>query len=141
MLYYHGTTDVAAKQIRRVGLKPHRESAYDMVTIFGDDMRTLPGEEENTLYVTADKRWAKGYAVFRTAYEKAKQGEAVVHPISGVPFFKKGEPCHCKISPVVVVLDVPERISLQLQNDPQDYEAKVCACVIGPEYIKEVIKL
>ena len=142
MLYYHGTTKRSAEAIRREGLKPHRETAYELVVhrFFGDHkLRDVEGEDESLIYVSPDKNLAMSYAIFRAEYEKAKKGTELEHPIYHTTFVKDTNVVHRPSKPALVVMDIPKEIERKLERDVQDSgEAYVCACVIGPEHIKRI---
>lgn len=138
MLFYHGTTERVSKAIQREGLRPHRETAYKMSDDYTEDFRKLPGEQAQTIYITENRRWANAFARFRADYEMADNGEAIIFG-EGASFYKKGNSCECKEKPVVIVFDVPENIARKFEYDIQAYEGLVCECILGPEYIKEIV--
>ena len=144
MRYYHGTTMNAAQQIKREGLKPNREAkSYNLMreTEFGRTirLRDMPGENQPVTYVTTNPEMARGYAKFRTQYEMAGKGEAVVHATTGAEFRKLDPSCGCKETPAMVVLDLPEELTDQFQMDIQDFNgAFIHYGVIPPEYIVDI---
>lgn len=140
MLYYHGTTQKAAEAIQREGLKPHRETAYQVKSAWaGDDLRTAPGEDEQVIYITKHKALAEKFAVFRAQYEMAQPGDLIPWEVNNGQFKSmSAESCDCIEYPVVLTLDIPMEIEALLEGDVQDDRAVVCACVIGPKHIVKV---
>ena len=139
MLYYHGTTRRVAEAIQHEGLRPHRETAYEITTEFGDNFRELPGEKDQVVYLTKHRDEAESFAHFRARYEMAQPGEAVSVPMFPVQYKAyESASCNCIEEPVLIAFDIPEELEHKFTADIQDKRAKVCACVIPPQYIKSV---
>ena len=139
MLYFHGTTRRVAEAIQREGLRPHRETAYAIKTEFGLNLRELRGEKDQVVYLTKHRDEAESFAHFRARYEMAQPGEAVSVPMFPTQYKAyEAASCNCIEEPVLIAFDIPEELEHKFTVDIQDYRAKVCACVIPPQYIKSV---
>lgn len=145
MRYYHGTTDVVAELIKNNGLIPHRETAFQLVNIFGGELRNKKGEQEPYVYLSPKIEYARSFAQFRSEYEEANDGDAVTYfdPLDQdfITFWKIAGSCKCKVNPVVIEFDIPNTFHLQI--DPQYHSAgmKVCRCTIPSQYIVKIHKL
>jgi hypothetical protein len=142
LIIYHGTTVQAANKIKKEGLIPHRESAFD--TIRSDDgvrLRApyMPMETEERTYVTTKKTIAVMFAQFRTKYERAKPGEAI--PWGNIEMIKHSGRQMKTANPAVIQFDIPDSWKDKLEEDVQAislYGALTCLCTIPPQYVRTV---
>lgn len=140
MILYHGTTDIVANEIKKVGLKPHRETAYQIEDWDGVNLRTKRGEKQAVIYLTPYPDRAVHYARFRSDYERAEYGETVRFGFTA--FRKVTEVKHIDVNPVVIAFDIEDDlITKKFKRDIQDYEAVVCKCEIPPTKIVDVIPI
>jgi hypothetical protein len=140
MIVYHGTTLSAARQIRKIGLIPHRETAFNTMRSdngwkLRDESGNTPMENEPRVYVTRRKDVAEMFAQFRAQYERAKPGEAL--PWGGLKLIKLGR-TQRKANPAIVELDIPEDIQLETDVQADMFDGLTCQCPIPADYVKAV---
>lgn len=138
MIYYHGTTDKAASQIKSVGLRPHRQTSYRMTNFYTGnplhrDIELLP-----LVYLTPNKHEAESYAQFRTAYEKALPGELLDFNHGDTKFIKTAKKHTDNVSPVLITFDVPSELEREFVTDENDNDAIMSAKPIPASYIKSI---
>lgn len=149
MIVYHGTTHLTARQIKKVGLVPHRSTAFSVTmedwggTRFNIRDKGVVGEDQPFIYVTRDRELAIRFAKFRAAYDAATKGTDIdwTDGYNHRALRKEVEGRHKSAKPVVIAFDVDESITAQFRRDPQEPDAQVCLCIITPEHIVEVISI
>lgn len=138
MLFYHGTTKSAAEKIKIEGLRPHRETAFQLIDRNDELLRNWPGENEQRAYLTWNLNHAVRYARFRVNYEAARKGEEI--RFGFLPFFKNTD--HVSLEkPVVLEYDIPPSFVEKLEEDIQDSDAASFKGTIPKEYLKDIIEL
>jgi hypothetical protein len=144
MIFYHGTTLDAARQIQKQGLIPHRESAYQLVDDNGDYLRDMPGEDKPYIYLQSQEQIAEDYARFRAMYERANYGQLIdtgdASQLAAMEKITRKRNPNAK--PALVTFDVPEAMASQFEMDYQNWDGgHVCLCVIPPKYITSVTEV
>jgi hypothetical protein len=142
MIFYHGTTLDAARQIQKQGLIPHRESAYRLKDLYrGVILRKLQGEDKPYIYLQSEKDIAEDYARFRAAYESSAY-HAVIDMPRLEPMVKLARKRNPDAKPALITFDLSEYMSRQFTMDPQNWQGgHVCLCVIPPKYITSVTEV
>jgi hypothetical protein len=141
MIFYHGTTLDAARQIQKQGLVPHRETAYDLIDAIGRKLRDMPGENRPYIYLDIDRDMAQSYAKFRAAYERADYQEPIDGGMAMRPL-KLAKEKNPNAKPAVISFDVPSTIARKFKLDMQEPRgARVCLCMIPPKYITSVTEV
>jgi len=142
MIFYHGTTLDAARQIQKQGLVPHRESAYQLVDDRGDYLRDMPGEDKPYIYLQDNPTIARNYAIFRANYERAHKGEQIEVDMLLSEMYKTASEQNPNAKPALITFDIPSTIARKLKRDPQNWQGgHVCLCMIPPKYITSVTEV
>ncbi len=153
VVVYHGTTKTAAESIKREGLIPHRETAFNFERTDDDagSIRNAPYEQIPLVYVTPIKEMAEAFARFRAKYERAKDGAIVQWGGLNEPEKRTANdprPAQLKkldsrrevtAEPAIVELTLPENFKHELLPDP-NYETLgfVYPGTIPAEYVEDV---
>jgi hypothetical protein len=112
---YHGTTDLAASQIKQNGLQPHRSTAWNAMTNYGINIQDNWPEQQPWCYVTMSKPVATKFAQMRAGYEKTRPGEVIPETPHWI---KEAQDIHPKVRPVVITFHLPIGWKHKFQADP-----------------------
>jgi hypothetical protein len=137
MIFYHGTTLDAAKQIKREGLKKIPDKALQIQAL-----RDFP-----YVYLLQDYNKAAMFARFRAIYERAPYGKDLSgippagYNVFGIPWKKLTKTRTPKAKPAIVVFDLPASVQSKLKRDPDSQTGMVCQCVIPPQYVRAITEV
>ena len=138
-VFYHGTVLPSAKKILAEGLKPVAEKAFQV--------NMIPTSRKGYVYVTTEKELAARFAEARAAYDATQPGRTVIVHDYGLMKREEAQPAYTVPSdekPVVVEIDIPEKIVRSFQPDPDSGETPGTEVtflkkgIIPKEFIKKV---
>jgi hypothetical protein len=134
MIFYHGTTLDAAKQIQREGLKKIPSRALQIQNL----------QDYPFVYLLPQLDKAEMYARFRAIYDRAPYGTDMsgIPPAGYNPFVgqwtKTSTTRNPKAKPAVVTIDLPTSFRARLRRDPDSGLGLVCQCTIPPQYVRGI---
>lgn len=141
VIAYHGTTESAAEQIKREGLRPHRQTAFQ-IQIAGTQaiLRNEPEEQMPWAYVTFNRDVAESFAHLRANYERVPKSSII--PDTCVrfvnEFVKLSDRVNPSARPALVEITLPPSWKRKLTQDPAHTHGFVTSTPIPPKYIARV---